>query len=121
AAMAAVYALEAFPKLLAAMEAKGAPEDELKKLRDQMLGLARYMEERWPRELAGDAARHKIGLFLIGEKKWAEAVKMLSAVTPSYTSFAFSQYQLAGACLEAEKAGLAPPEGDKPDGWRRRA
>jgi hypothetical protein len=121
AAMAAVYAMEAYPKLLAEKENKGAGDEELRQIRERMLGLAHYMEERWPRELAGDMARHKIGLFLIGEKKWPEAIKVLSAVTPSYNSYTFSQYQLAAAALEAEKARLEPIEGDKADGYRQRA
>jgi predicted Zn-dependent protease len=63
-----------------------------------MLTLARYMKERWPTDLAGNVARHQLGLFLIREKNVPEAIKELSAITKEYPSYTIAQYQLAEAC-----------------------
>ena len=38
-----------------------------------MFRLGRYMEERWPRDHAGDMARHEIGLLLFRDENDAEA------------------------------------------------
>jgi hypothetical protein len=121
AAQAAAYALQAYAQLLAQKEAQFATPEELQTDRGGMRQLAEYMEQHWPAELAGDVARHQIGLSLLRERKVPEALQTLARVTPSYPSYAFAQYQLAEVALEAEKARLEPIPGDKPGDYRRRA
>jgi tetratricopeptide (TPR) repeat protein len=115
---AAVYALQAYVKMVAQREARF---EDVREDRAGMLALAKYMEGRWPRELAGDLARHQIGLLLLREKNYPEAVRKLGAVTAAYPSYAFAQLQLADCAFEAEKEGLEPLPGDKPGDYRRRA
>jgi hypothetical protein len=121
AAMAAVYALQAYSMLVSQKEEKFATPEELRDEREGMRKLAEYMEQHWPAELAGDVARHQTGLSLLREKNIPEAIRALSRITPGYPSYAFSQYKLAEAALEAEKARLEPLPGDKPGEYRRRA
>src|SRR5262249_4619338 len=101
AAMAAVYALQAYSMLVAEKQKQFATAEELQEDREGLRKLADYMEQHWPLELAGDVARHQIGLSLLREKKLPEALQALSRISPGYPSFTFSQYQLAEAALEA--------------------
>ncbi len=110
AANAAVYALQAYAQLVA--ERERAFED-VKAERAKMLDFAKYMEERWPRELAGDLARHQIGLLLMREKNYPEAIRKLATVTAAYPSYAFARYQLAECAFEADKEKLEPVPGEK--------
>jgi hypothetical protein len=132
AAMAAAYALQACGQLLGQREREGAPEEELAALRGRMLALARYMVERWPGEAAGDMARHDIGLHLLREKnkekdpaaaarRLGAALNEFAAIRPSYPMYAVSQYEVAKACLQADKDGTAPLPGDGPGAYRSRA
>lgn len=132
AAMAAVYALQSYAQQLGKRERDAALPEELRPERDKMLSLAHYMEERWPKELAGDMARHQIGLILLREKKQAketadqarllgEALAKLGAISRSYASYIVAQYQLADACLEAERDKLEPGPGEKAGAYRLRA
>jgi hypothetical protein len=121
AALAAVYALQAYSVLVAQKEEKSAPPEEVREDRENMRKLAEYMEQHWPAELAGDVARHQTGLALLREKRIPEAIQTLSRITPDYPSYAFSQYKLAEAALEADKARAEPLPGDKPGDYRRRA
>jgi hypothetical protein len=121
AAMAASYALEAHAALLAQRERQYATPEELKDDKDRLLALARYMEERWPRELAGDLARHQIAMRLMREENYPEAIKKLEALNPTYPSYALAQFQLAEAAFKAEKDRLPPLPGDKPGDYHRRA
>ncbi len=132
AAMSAVYALQAYAQLIGQRERENAPPEELQADREKMLALARYVEERWPKELAGDVARHQLALALLREQKQAregadqarlltEAVAKLDAVGKDYPSYVVARYQLADACLQAEKDNVDPPAGQKPGDYRRRA
>src|SRR5262249_38629383 len=118
AAMAAVYALQAYAKMVAEREARF---EDVQGDRARMLALAKYMEDRWPRELAGDLARHQIGLLLMREKNYPEAIRKLGTGTAASPSYAFAQLQLADCAYEAEKEKLEPLPGDKPGDYRRRA
>jgi tetratricopeptide (TPR) repeat protein len=132
AAMAAVYALDAYGQMLGRRERENALPEELGPDREKMLALARYSEERWPRELAGDVARHQIALALLREARHArqpadqlrllgEAVAKLESVGKDYPSYGLARYQLADACLQAEHDGVEPLPGAKPGDWRQRA
>jgi hypothetical protein len=128
AAQAAIYALEAYPRLIAETQKALADPDSKEKVseedvtreRNAMFRLARYMEERWPREQAGDKARHEIGLQLLREKNYAEGIKRLAAVSPGYSQYALAQWQLAGGAFEAAKESVEPITGDRPGDYRRR-
>jgi tetratricopeptide (TPR) repeat protein len=96
-------------------------EDRLKADHDKMIDLAKYVEERWPRDLAADLARHQIGLMLYRQKKLPEAVQKLSTITPGYPAYAMSQYKLAEIALEAERDKAPPLPGDKPGDYHQRA
>jgi hypothetical protein len=122
AAMSAMYALEAYTLLLAERERAFATPEELKEDREKMLALARYMEERWPTELAGDLARHQIALLMLRDKEpnYAEAVRKLEGLNPTYPSYALAQFQLAEAAFKADKEKVEPIPGDKA-GYRKHA
>jgi hypothetical protein len=110
AATAAVYALQAYAQDVAEKERKF---EDAQAERGKMLDFAKYMEGRWSNELAGDVARHQVGLLLMREKNYPEAIRKLATVTPGYPSYAFAQYQVAECAFEAEKQGLEPPPGEK--------
>jgi hypothetical protein len=106
AASAAIYALVAYGQLLAEREGKTADikalqqEQSYKDEKARMLSLARFMEGRWPKERAGDIARHEIALHLLRQDNNAEAIKELAAITPAYPSYIRTQYLLARAALQ---------------------
>ncbi len=124
ASTAAIYALVAYGQLLSQREHKAADAQELqndKTYQDDkthMLALARLMEDRWPKERAGDLARHEIALRLLREEKNVEAIKELAAITPAYPSYVQTQFILARAALQ--QAAQDKDKGD-PSGYRKRA
>ncbi len=124
AAMSAVYALLSYGQLLFQRERNAA---DLKALQDDkayqddkahMLDLAKYMIGRWPKERAGDVARHQIALRLLREEKYLEAVQTLSAITPAYPSYIRAQFALARAALQ--QAAQDKDKGD-PQHYHQRA
>lgn len=118
AEMAAVYALQAYGQRVTQ---KMGMDDEKNDERGKMLSLATYMEERWPKSMAGELARHTIGLQLLREENYPEAIKKLTQVTPGYGNYPLVCFQLADACFKAEKASLEPISGDRPGDYRKRA
>jgi hypothetical protein len=116
AEMAAVYALQAYSQLVMKKGKFEGGEDRLR-----MFNFARYMEDRWPKSLGGDIARHSVGLQLLREENFPEAIKKLSLITPSYSSYTIVCYQLAEGCFQAEKASLEPISSDRPGDYRKRA
>ncbi len=106
AASAAIYALVAYGQLLAKREREAADPRSLKddpaykEERDHMLSLARTMAECWPKERAGDLARHEIALHLLRDENNPEAINQLAAITPAYPSYIRTQYLLARAALQ---------------------
>ena len=110
AATAAVYALQGYSQIVAERASKF---EDVKAERAKMLDFAKYMEERWPGELAGDLARHQVGLLLMREKNYPEAIQKLSTITPAYPSYPFAQYQIAECAFEADKEKLEPAPGEK--------
>jgi len=119
AEMAAVYALQAYSQVAAQKLSKF--EEDAQEYRSRMFGLAGYMEDRWPTTLAGDLARHSIGLQLLREENFREAIKKLSLIGPGYGSYTLVCFQVADACNKAEKAGLEPITGDQKGDYRKRA
>jgi hypothetical protein len=87
-----------------------------------MCSLAQYMEERWPKGAAGDRARHTMGLLFLKDNHFAEGIKKLGLISPSYGSFTVSRFQLATAALKADQDGsIEPIAGDRPGDYRKRA
>jgi TolA-binding protein len=117
AEMSAVYALQGY----AQMVAKRKDEEDGPKYRAGMFGLASYMEERWPGTLAGDLARHSIGLQLLREGNFGEAIKKLSLIAPTYASYTLVCFQISDACARAEKDSVDPILGDQKGDYRKRA
>lgn len=124
AASAAIYALVAYGQLLGTRERDAADvkalrdEPEYKEEKARMLSLARAMVASWPKERAGDLARHEIALHLLRDEKEAEAIKELAAITPSYPSYIRTRFLLARAALN-----LYSQDKDKgdPEGYKKRA
>jgi hypothetical protein len=132
AALAAVYALQAYAQVIAEREHENALPEELRPDREKMLALARYAEERWPKEPAGDMARHQIALALLRDEKLArepadqvrllgDALAKLRTISKEYVPYIVVQYQFADACLQADRDGLEPLPGQKAGDYRRQA
>ncbi len=103
-ARAAMYVLEAYNNSLNESLRDGtATLADLEKdgFITRMSELALMMEQRWPAEQAGDVARHMRGLLLIKQKKQAEAIDVLSRVTPGYTALIFVKNALAMTAFQA--------------------
>ena len=105
---AAAYAVQAYAQNLAEREQKVASKDELKPDRDKLLAFAKFAEEVWPDQLPANLSRHQVGLMQLRDKQLAEAIKTLNTVTPSYPNYALVKYQIADACIAAEKAKVEP-------------
>jgi hypothetical protein len=107
---AAAYAVQAHAEYLAARAQNVASKDELKADRDKFLAFAQIAKARWPDDLAGNLARHQIGLMHLREKQLAEGIKELFAVTPSYPEYVLVRYQISDVCRNAEKEKREPPK-----------
>jgi hypothetical protein len=128
AAAAAVYALQSYAEMISHQEQAGATPDELKAQRDKLIALAGFMEKSWPKEQAGDMARNQLALLYINEKdpdtrddNVQQAILALSRITPGYSNYMVTQYQLAQFALQADKEKIKPIAGDAADGYRKRA
>jgi hypothetical protein len=123
AAITAIYTLQACTQLLDSK--RGNPKFEEKEVADlqaRLLSLSRYIEERWPRENAGEMARHTVGLQLLKEEKFAEAIQRLGLISPGYGNYALVCFQISDACDRAYKAKADPIPGDEDvEGYRRRS
>jgi hypothetical protein len=123
-ARAAMYVLEAYSNHineslrdgsatladLSQREADGKPS-----FVERMTDLALVMEQRWPSEQAGNLARHLRGLLLIEQKKQAEAIAVLSQVTPDYSAAVYVKSALAKAAFQAaqDRGAQAKAEPDR--------
>jgi TolA-binding protein len=114
APQAATYALYAYAQLIAAGERASAGAETLDADRNRLRKLAEYVEKTWPNDNAADVARHQLGAVAWGEKKYPQAVAALGRISSSYANATHSNYLLAMAALQADKAGIAPPPGKPP-------
>ncbi|HXG11497.1 MAG TPA: hypothetical protein VNK04_17210 [Gemmataceae bacterium] len=106
AAAAAIYALQAYAQLL-------ADPAKAEDYRAGMVQLVNYVKQRWPTEPVADFARHQLGLLLIREKKFPEAVAELATVSPRYANLIPVKWQLASAAFQAEQDRSEPVGPDK--------
>jgi hypothetical protein len=118
ASLAAIYALEAYPRLIDQKKKKN--EEEAAEARAAMFRLASYMEARWPRELAADKARYEVGWQLGYEKNYPEAIQKLSSIGPTFPAYARVQSYLASFCFKAEEAEMPLIPGDRKGDYKRR-
>ena len=135
AAATSVYVLQSYAEMVGKEETQDSPPPELKADRKSLFDFAHYMEKTWPKEPAADVARHQLALLYINAKIDAddpdpakhhaanvqEAVKALTAISPSYSNRTATQYQLAQFCFGADKEKLPPLEGDAEGDYRKRA
>ncbi|MBY0230382.1 MAG: hypothetical protein K2W96_13950 [Gemmataceae bacterium] len=121
ASATAVYVLQAVGALL---DGKRAARDEegIAAGRERLNSLAAYVEDRWPTEAAGDMARYGLGLQLMREENYGEAIKKLETVSPGYGNYALVCFQIADAADKAMKDAEARPiPGDRPGDYKKRA
>src|SRR5260370_40892714 len=107
--MAGAYALSAYAQLLAKQEQAGAAKEDLEVERNRQRHLAQYIEQAWPNSHAGDIARHVLGVMLLADRDYPQAVEVLDLISPSYADSTRSLYQLAAAALAAPKKHGKPP------------
>ncbi len=123
AANTAIYTIQACTQLLD--KKRGNPkfeEKEVAELQAKLLSLSKYIEERWPKDNAGEMARHTVGLQMLKEEKYADAILKLGAIAPGYGNYALVCFQISDACDRAYKAKADPIAGDKDvDDYRRRS
>jgi hypothetical protein len=117
AGSAAIYALLAYSEMLGERERKAT---DAKLLEDdkayqgeltKMLSLAQLMEQRWPRERAGNLARHQIAVRLLRQDKTDEAIDKLNGITPDYPSYVRTRFLLARTELQQAGQDKADPKG----------
>ncbi len=124
ASTAAIYTLLAHGRLLAERESKAVDAKALKNDpqykadKERMLEFARRMTQLWPRDRAGDVARHELASLLLRDDKTAEAIRELAAITPAYPSYVSTQFLLARAAMQL--ANQDKEKGD-PNGYQARA
>ncbi|HVS35351.1 MAG TPA: hypothetical protein VMS17_07185 [Gemmataceae bacterium] len=135
AAETAVYVLQSYAELVGQEEAMDNPPAELPADRKSLIDFVQYMEKTWPKEAAGDMARHQLALLYINDKiggdetdpikrranNIREAIKTLGRITPNYGNRTVAQYQLAQFCFDADKSSVPPLDGDAEGGYRKRA
>ncbi len=149
-ANAAMYALQAYSEMIAEHESileksTGDLKDDngqkvdaptyartLTDDKQKMQAFAREVFKLWPREPAGDLARHQLALLLFRDKtdgeqrlkNFSEAIGLLSGITPAYAQYTRAQFLLALKAMEAEKENVPPLSavaGQQPISWKKRA
>src|SRR5438094_1407112 len=122
AVTAAGYALEAYARILAEQEQKGSPKANLDGDRNRIRSLATFMEATWPKNPATNVARYELGLLAIKANNYAEAIAVLARVTPDYSDYLATQYNLAVfAALPAMREKAPPPAGQPPTYYQDQA
>jgi hypothetical protein len=108
AAAVAMYTLQAYGQILAP-ESKLSEEDE-EQYRKKMEALAKYVADRWPKDAVADVAHFQMGLLLIRDKKYPEAVEELTSVNTNFGAAIHSQYHLASTAFQVAKDKAAEKE-----------
>ena len=104
----AMYTLQAYGQILGP-DGK-LSEDEEDEYRENMEDLAEFVAERWPNDAAADVAHFQMGLLLIHDKKYSEAVEELASVKPTFGAAIHSQYHLANTAFQVAKDKAAEKE-----------
>ena len=108
AAQAGNQALQALASLMAAPES--AP-DKAALFRDRFVGLAEFLLRTWEHHPQADTTRHLYSLLLSREKRFAEALAQIDALSPGYSDLPRALYQGAALALEARKENAPLPPG----------
>jgi tetratricopeptide (TPR) repeat protein len=120
APLAGAYALRAYAMLVANGERAAVAKDDLEADRSRLRSLAEYLVRTWPTDTAADIARHMLGLVLIAQKQYPEAIDVLERIpAASYPDAIRTLYLLADAAFRADKDGLPAPAGRPP--YKQRA
>jgi hypothetical protein len=107
-AEAAAYALQAYAAILDDDRRRNADDAEYKTDQRRLRALAEVMEKTWPDEAATDIARHQLGMFLINDRNYPEAIAMLGRVAPTYPGLAQARYQEGAAAQRAQGVDAIP-------------
>lgn len=122
AVTAAGYALEAYGKILAEQEQKGSSKANLESDRNRVRNLAAFMESTWPKNPITNLARYQLGLLAIKGNNYADAIAVLSRVTPEYAAYPATQFDLAVfAALPAVREKVPPPVSQPPNYYQDQA
>lgn len=107
AATIAMYTLQAYAQLLGEGKLNDEQDEEARK---KMEALAKYVAERWPSDAAGDMAHFQMGLLMVRDKKFPEAVEELSLVRPTFGAILHAQYHLAASAFQVSRDKAAEKE-----------
>src|SRR5262249_8812858 len=97
----AMYTLQAYGQILSP-DAK-LDEEEEEQCRKKLEGLVKYVSERWPNEDVGSVAHFQMGLLLIRDKKYPEAVEELGKIKDTFGAAIHSKYHLANTAFQVAK------------------
>ena len=109
AAQAGNLALQALAGLMAAPESAAAGKSA--SLRDRFVALAEFLVRNWEHHPQADTTRHLYSLLLSREKRFAEALAQIDALSPGYSDLPRALYQGAALALEARKENAPLPPG----------
>ena len=104
-ASAELYALQAYRSMLADLQAAGdAKEEDLRKIKDNIRRVAKFMEDTWPNDTPTDFARHQLGALLAAEGDFVGALQAFARVTPNYQRLAYLRNEEGVACFNLQRA-----------------
>ena len=106
AAQAGNLALQALASLMSQQAGLQATE-KAATLRRRFSSLADFLVQTWAHHPQVDTTRHLYSLLLAREKRFAEALDQIDALSPAYAELSRALYQGASLALEARKA-MAP-------------
>src|SRR5262249_24212801 len=111
AAEFAVYALQAYARIVADDRARQASTDEIQTDLRRLQSVAEYMEATWPTDPATDSARHQLGLIFFEDHSFSDACEMLARIDDKYPNIGLARYQLGIAAQQfIQKDARAPAE-----------
>ena len=112
--------MQCYAEMISSQEAAGKTPEEVKTERKKLFELAGSWRRPGPRSTPGDMARNQLALLYINEKdpeakrdeNVQQAILALSRITPGYSNYTVTQYQLAQFAFGAEKEKIMPMPGD---------
>lgn len=110
-AQAGNLALQALAALMAQEAGQTKETAKMELLRTRFLALAAFMTGTWKGHPQVDTTRHLVSLLLSREKRFAEALDQIEALSPGYAELPRALYQGASLALEARKANAQQTPG----------